>query len=145
MSAFDIVYDGLAEAIVTNAIVMSDNNIGSDKTFPPYFYTDTAAWDTGAQFTVISQRVVDWLHLIPYQDAGIMGIGGLQIVKSYKVTIGLPNGKLVHDVEVYCGDLEDYDILIGMDIITLTDFCITNKDSKTRFFFRTPSEGNIEF
>lgn len=37
MSAFDIVYDGLAEAIVTNAIVMSDNNIGSDKTFPPYF------------------------------------------------------------------------------------------------------------
>ena len=85
------------------------------------------------------------LRLTPYRDAEIMGIGGLQIVKSYKVTIGLPNGKLVHDVEAYCSELDDYDILIGMDIITLTDFCITNKDNKTRFSFRTPSNGNIKF
>ena len=43
-----------------------------------------------------------------------------------------------------CSDIEDYDMLIGMDIITLTDFCITNKDKKTKFAFRTPSEGGIE-
>ena len=54
------------------------------------------------------------------------------------------DGYLTHDVEVYCSDIDDYDMLLGMDIITLTDFCITNKDNKTKFAFRTPSEGGIE-
>ena len=31
-----------------------------------------------------------------------------------------------------------------MDIITETDFLITNKDAKTTFQFRTPSEGGVE-
>ena len=54
------------------------------------------------------------------------------------------DGYLTHDVEVYCSDIDDYDMLVGMDIITLTDFCITNKDKKTRFTFRTPSEGGVK-
>lgn len=73
-----------------------------------------------------------------------MGIGGDQTAKTYMVHVGLPNGYLTHNVEVYCSDIDDYDMLIGMDIITLTDFCITNKDKKTKFAFRTPSEGGIE-
>lgn len=47
-------------------------------------------------------------------------------------------------VNAYCADLDDYDMLIGMDIITETDFLITNKDGKTTFQFRTPSEGGVE-
>ena len=31
-----------------------------------------------------------------------------------------------------------------MDIISQTDFLITNADNKTIFQFRTPSEGGIE-
>ena len=46
--------------------------------------------------------------------------------------------------EVYCSDIDDYDVLLGMDIITQTDFLITNKDGKTTFQFRTPSEGGVE-
>ena len=38
----------------------------------------------------------------------------------------------------------EYAALIGMDIITRTDFLITNKDGKTTFQFRTPSEGGVE-
>lgn len=41
-------------------------------------------------------------------------------------------------------DIDDYDMHRGMDIITLTDFCITNKDKKHKFAFRTPSEGGFE-
>ena len=44
---------------------------------------------------------------------------------------------------VYGADLDEYSMLIGMDIITCTDFLITNKDGKTTFQFRTPSEGGI--
>ena len=54
-------------------------------------------------------------------------------------------------MKVYCSDIDDYDILLGMDIITETDFVITrsaqrdallakNKDGKTAFLFRSPSE-----
>src|SRR3972149_10734968 len=37
------------------------------------------------------------------------------------------------------------DILIGMDLITLGDFAITNKDGQTMFSFRHPSLGHIDF
>ena len=62
----------------------------------------------------------------------------------YLVHIGLSNGELITEHEVYCSDIDDYDLLLGMDIITQTDFLITNKDGKTTFQFRTPSEGGVE-
>ena len=43
------------------------------------------------------------------------------------------------------GDMGDYDVIIGMDIITLGDFVITNKDNQTWFAFRYPSSEHIEF
>lgn len=144
MSTFNKGYDSLADAIITNAIVMPAVELKEGDELPPYYYTDNAAWDTGAQFTFISPRVVDALGLMPFREGEIMGIGGDQTAKTYKVHIGLPNGYLTHDLEVYCSDIDDYDVLVGMDIITLSDFCITNKDQKTRFAFRTPSEGGIE-
>jgi len=47
-------------------------------------------------------------------------------------------------VEVMESDFEDIDVLIGMDVIIFGDFLITNKDGKTIFQFRTPSEGGLE-
>jgi hypothetical protein len=73
-----------------------------------------------------------------------MGIGGDQVTSTYLVNVVLSNGKVIYDMEVYCSDIDDYDILIGMDIIAETDFLITNKDGKTTFQFRTPSEGGVE-
>ena len=51
---------------------------------------------------------------------------------------------IVTSVEVMESDFEDIDVLIGMDIIVFGDFLITNKDGKTTFQFRTPSEGEVE-
>ena len=53
-------------------------------------------------------------------------------------------GDIVRDLKVYCADLDDYDVLLSMDVITRTDFLITNADGKTTFQFRTPSEGGVE-
>jgi len=47
-------------------------------------------------------------------------------------------------VPVYGAELNDYSVLFGMDIIRRTDFLITNKDGKTIFQFRSPSEGGVE-
>ena len=72
-----------------------------------------------------------------------MGIGGDAKVKTYKINLGLPNGYLISNLEVYCSDIDDYDVLIGMDIIALTDFCISNQDGNTLFSFNLPAKGNI--
>ena len=94
MSTFNKEYDGLADAIITNAIVMPAIELKEGEKFPPYYYTDNAAWDTGAQFSFISPRVVESLELQPYREGEIMGIGGDQTAKIYKVHIGLPDGYL---------------------------------------------------
>ena len=33
----------------------------------------------------------------------------------------------------------DYDVLIGMDVITEGDFCVSTQEEKTHFFFRMPA------
>lgn len=144
MSSFRKEYDGLADAIVTNAIVMDASNVIDGQQIPPYYYTDIAAWDTGAQFTFISPRIVEGLGLKPCGKGWYMGIGGDQESDIYKVHIGLSNGEIVRDLKVYYTDLDDYDVLLSMDVIKRTDFLITNSDGKTTFQFRTPSEGGVE-
>ena len=144
MSSFRKEYDNRADAIVTNAIVIDAANAVDGQQIPPYYYTDDAAGDTGAQFTFISPRIVQALGLNSYGKGQYMGIGGDQESDIYKVHIALSNGDIVRDLKVYCADLDDYDVLLSMDVITRTDFLITNKDGKTTFQFRTPSEGGVE-
>ena len=67
--------------------------------------------------------------------------GGVKEAGLYQVSIGLPNATILHNMIVYGADLDEYSMLIGMDIIRRTDFLITNADGKTTFQFRTPSEG----
>ena len=144
MSSFRKEYDELADAIVTNAVVMDAASAMDSQQIPPYAYTEHAAWDTGAQFTFISPHIVEALNLKPCGKGQYMGIGGDQESDIYKVHIALSNGEIVQNLKVFCTDLDDYDILLSMDVITRTDFLITNKDGKTTFQFRTPSEGGVE-
>ena len=158
MATYRQEYTVLAEAIVTrstsgrllpagrkNAIVVpTDAEVKAGEQPSLYYYTDSAAWDTGAQFTLISPRIVEALGLQSIGKETFMGIGGDQESDTYFVHIGLPNGELKRYVKAYCSDLDNYDVLIGMDIIAETDFLITNADGKTTFQFRTPSEGGVE-
>ena len=108
------------------------------------FHTERAIWDTGADTTIISSRIVKDLKLSPYKLGGISGIGGATGSNVYLVHVLVPTGDFVTYVEVMESDFEDIDILIGMDVIVFGDFLITNKDDKTTFQFRTPSEGGVE-
>ncbi|MCQ2203518.1 MAG: retroviral-like aspartic protease family protein [Bacteroidales bacterium] len=140
MSLFNKKYDGNANNIVTNTIVFPGVELEQMTTETPRFYSENALWDTGAQVTVISEKVVKSLGLKPYGKGIVLGIGGESSVDTYHIHVLLPNGFLAYDVEAYCSDI-DNDILIGMDIINLTDFIITNTDGNTNFIMRAPSEG----
>ena len=135
-------YGCKASAIITEAYIFTNFKAGHLPELK--YYTPVAAWDTGAEYTSISTEVIEALQLKPKDYTTIMVFGGKQRVGIYEISIGLPNGKIYNDVEVFGADLDEYSILFGMDIITRTDFLVTNKDSKTTFQFRTPSEGGLE-
>ena len=77
MATYKQEYTVLAEAIVTrstsgrllptgrkNAIVVPTGaEVKAGEQPSLYYYTDSAAWDTGAQFTLISPRIVEALGL----------------------------------------------------------------------------------
>ena len=104
-----------------------------------------AIWDTGATNSVINQKVVDACGLVATGAAQCQGVHGNSIVDTYFVNIMLPNGIGHAMIRVSKGDLGTADMLIGMDLITLGDFAVTNKDGQTMFSFRYPSQLHTDY
>lgn len=61
-------------------------------------------------------------------------------MNTYLVNLFLPNNVVVGAVPVSEGGIAGADILIGMDIITMGDFAITNFDGQSGWTFRMPSD-----
>jgi hypothetical protein len=136
MPTFKKQYPTTVESVLTECDIYSDDG--------HKFHAECAMWDTGADTTIISSRIVRELQLQPYKQGGISGIGGSTGSNVYLVHVHVPTGDVVTYVEVMESDFDDIDILIGMDIIVFGDFIITNADGKTTFQFRTPSQGGVE-
>jgi len=108
----------------------------------------TAIWDTGATSSVITPKVVERLGLIPSGKTHLHGVAGSkENANTYFLSFILPNrvrvnGVRVAEVPKITGNT---DVLIGMDIITLEDFAITNVGGKTVFSFITPSIKMIDY
>ena len=113
----------------------------------PNGLTIKAIWDTGATGSVISQNVAKTLGLIVSGYAVVNTANGQATQKTYTVDIGLPNKVLIQNVLVTEVDslTAGCDALIGMDIITLGDFSITNHKGTTCMSFRFPSCHEIDY
>ena len=62
------------------------------------------------------------------------------------MNLGLPNHVIIPDLLVVRAQTQDHtDVIIGMDVIRLCDFSITNAGGKTIFSFRTPSVASTDF
>jgi len=103
-----------------------------------------AVWDTGASSTVISDKVVKLLQLIPTGKCEVLGVNSSEIKDTFIIDILLPNKVLIKNVNVNESDLnsEGIDVLIGMDIIQLGDFAIANANNKTTFSYCIPPHKN---
>jgi hypothetical protein len=133
MPTFKKEYSTLVEDIMTDCDIYSADG--------HKYHTERALWDTGADTTIISSRIVTELALQPYKAGGISGIGGATGSNVYLVHVLTPTGDFVANVEVMENDFEDIDVLIGMDVITKGDFCISTVNDQTVFSFRMPAEG----
>lgn len=116
-----------------------------DRGAAPSMVEFNALWDTGATASVITQDVVTKLNLPPEGTTTVFHAQGSEKVPYYFVNLGLPNGAEIAGVQVLRGILEGCDLLIGMDIINLGDFAITNKDGVTMLSFIMPSINHIDF
>jgi hypothetical protein len=104
-----------------------------------------AVWDTGASGTVITQRVADALGLLPTGMVVVHGVHGQKETETFLVNAYLPPNVMFPALRVTKGDLQGFDILIGMDIIGTGDFAVTNVGGKTVLSFRCPSSQEIDF
>lgn len=75
----------------------------------------------------------------------VAGIHGTEYEYTYYVDLMVPGEMTFKTLEVTEGDLEDVDVLIGMDVISQGDFCISNGNNETVVAFRSPSREPIKF
>lgn len=106
-----------------------------------------AIWDTGATGTAITSNVANTLGLVATGVKQVHTANGLVLQNTYVVNIGLPNkivieGIAVTEVPSLSGGC---DALVGMDIIGLGDFSITNLNGTTCMTFRVPSMHEIDY
>lgn len=105
-----------------------------------------ALWDTGATNTAVSSGAIKKIGSAPITFAQV-GTGGGQVTAPvHLVNIVLPNNVIVPNIQVTeLKDLNNCDILVGMDIISQGDFAVTHVEGLACFSFRMPSAKLIDF
>lgn len=106
-----------------------------------------AIWDTGASGCAITKKVAQQLGLVPTGMAQVNTANGIATQNTYTIDIGLPNKVIIQGIIATEIDAlaAECDALIGMDVITLGDFSITNHNGATCMSFRVPSGHEIDY
>jgi len=106
-------------------------------------------WDTGATGSAITKSMASALGLCSLGKRQVRGVHGIQEVNVYYVNITLNNKNITLNAKVTeCDELSNDNsvgMLIGMNIITMGDFAVTNYQGNTTMSFRVPSLQNIDF
>lgn len=144
--SFTLSFNGLTNALITETVVHPAFDPQQKKFIPPG-NKYKAIWDTGATNCVITVKVIRECGLKQIGMTNVNTVGGaINDCPVYLVNIDLPNKVHVVGVRVTEGNIiGGVDVLIGMDIIALGDFVITNREKKTTFSFRFPSMETIDF
>lgn len=100
-----------------------------------------AVWDTGATHSCISNAVAQTLKLPVSGKRPIKGVNSSGVASTYFVDLLLPSQVTISAVDVAAVDVFGCDMLIGMDIISLGDFTISNH-GVTEFSFSIPPHEN---
>lgn len=138
-SAFTVKGNGILRVLTTDvAVLIASSTNGVDI---------KAIWDTGATGSAITKKVSRALGLIPTGFADVNTANGVTRQNTFTIDIKLPNGVIIQgiiatEVDALSGGC---DALIGMDVITLGDFSITNHKGLTCMSFRVPSGHEIDY
>ena len=144
MGVYTKQYNEIVDSIVSECVVYPAVD-ASEAEGVKGVKTDNAVWDTGATQTLISPKIAKELGLKVVAQCEVDSFDGVSKTNLYDVHIGLPTGDAILNVEAMETTGEAYDVVIGMDVICYGDFAFTNKDGKSTFSFRLPSQEEITF
>ncbi|MFA7402182.1 MAG: SEC-C metal-binding domain-containing protein [Bacteroidales bacterium] len=145
--AFTTKHNGKIREIITEigiSLPFIEDNI---KTSDDRIFRTKALWDTGATHCVVTKQTAKTLNLKPISISKVSHANGISLANVYLINIYLPNNLVIPSVRVTeCADnAGNFGVIIGMDVITMGDFSITNYDSKTTVSFRIPSIKTIDY
>ena len=131
--AFTITYSRIVTELLTPAVVSSYYSPSN------FINAKNAVWDTGATGTGINISLARKINLEPIERNIVQGAHGKKEVDVYAINIQLDNAifKKISVAGLELGDKTD--VIIGMNIITLGDFAISNAHGKTTFTYAIPS------
>ncbi len=125
--AFTLTFNGIAPQLITPINISTAFDPSKPPPVPPQLFDGNALWDTGASQCVISQKFVSSLGLTPIGSGLVRHAGGSSSCNRYLLNFYLPNRVAFPGVMVSeCDIADNFDIIIGMDIITSGDFSLTN-------------------
>ncbi|GAP71594.1 hypothetical protein SAMD00024442_146_2 [Candidatus Symbiothrix dinenymphae] len=135
--------EGIAKSVITLVEVTNILSQSKDK------IATRGIWDTGATASVVTKSTATALGLIPVRQTIVRGVHGNKEVNVYFVNITLNNKNITLNTQVTeCDELStdnSVGMLIGMNIIAMGDFAITNFQGQTTMSFRVPSLQKIDF
>jgi predicted aspartyl protease len=138
-NSFTTSYDDLSRILCNDIMIEPALNAGG-------LFKVVALWDTGAGISLIRPEVAKNLNLLPISKMYISTPTDEDVPTNvYLVNFYLPNRLKIPNVMVVEGIPSECDVLIGMDVIGLGDFAVSNYNGKTMFSFRMPSMAEIDF
>ena len=143
MGVFTKDYGEIVDTIITECDVFPA--VDYSKPLPSPFHAFKVMWDTGADVCVISKKAIKQLELKPVDTAWVEGLHGEQEDNEYIVHVKLPTGDLVANVQATEAHSEEYDFVIGTNIINFGDFAFSNAGNRSVFSFRIPAQTHIRF
>jgi len=145
--AFTFKGDQLFSSIIIPIAMQQSHELCRDYKLVCQQCSVSALWDTGATGSCISKGLARHLGLKPIDMCIVRGVGGTSSSNVYLIDVLLPSNVIINNVRVSeFLDNGAFGIIIGMDIITLGDFAISNKNGKTTVSFRIPPSDNpIDF
>lgn len=145
--ACTITHNGRARRIIAKLKLTKAYDTAKPPNPLPPTHEAVALWDTGATNTFITRAIVEAMGLIPVGRTAIRHGGGEGEGDTFMVNIILPNNVRMQGIPVTeCQQIvDDFEVIIGMDIIGLGDFAVTNVSGKTVMTFRIPSIETIDY
>ena len=145
MSVINICHEQKADCIAHKITVRQSSELCQKMSLECVETSAVALWDTGSGQSGISKPLAKQLGLerVLYKGKDYetkKGSAGECESYFHCIDILLPGNTIISNVTV--ADFIDngkFDILIGMDIITMGDFALTNDNGNTVFSFRIPT------
>jgi len=139
-------FTGKADGIAK--FILSEVHFAQSSVSDATRFVARALWDTGATQSCIKSELAISSGLIPSGKTQMTHAGGISDnMHVFRLDLFLPNKFIVPGVNVIemSSPAMHFDFIIGMDIICLGDFAITNIGGKTSYSFRMPSCECIDF